>query len=79
MFKKININLSKIYKQFTQLDYSKIDDFEVDGIIIGDYLDFCDAYIVSASYKGKPMTEAQLARLNEDYDYLYECIIKQIY
>ena len=53
------------------MDYKKIDNIEVDGIDTKDYPDFCDAYIVSADYDGKPMTDEQLDELNEDGDYVY--------
>ena len=53
------------------MDYKKIDNIEVDGIDTKDYPDFCDAYIVSADYDGKPMNDDQLDELNEDGDYLY--------
>ena len=57
------------------MDYKKIDNIEVDGIDTKDYPDFCDAYIVSADYDGKPMTDEQLDELNEDGDYVYEHIM----
>ncbi len=68
------------FKQWlTALDYSKIDDVEVDGIDTRDYPDFCDAYISSASYKGRDMTESELERLNEDGDYVYEKVQDRLY
>lgn len=42
-----------------------IDDVDIDGIDMRDYPDFCDAFIGSASYNGKEMTEDQLDELNE--------------
>lgn len=53
------------------MDYKKIDNIEIDGIDTKDYPDFCDAYISSADYDGKPMTDKQLDELNEDGDYIY--------
>lgn len=55
-----------------QLDYSLITNVQVSGIDMNDYPDFCDAYIESADYNGKPMTEEELEVLNEDSDYVYE-------
>ena len=60
------------------MDYKLIDNIEVDGIDTKDYPDFCDAYIVSADYDGKPMTEAQLDEINEDGDFQYECIMNDL-
>ncbi len=76
-------NLKRQYKRLvrhlTRLDYSKIDSIEVDGIDTRDYPDFCDAYISYAEYKGKPMTDAQLDRLNEDSSFVYECVQEKLY
>ncbi len=55
------------------MNYKKIDNIEVDGIDTNDYPDFCDAFIASADYDGKPMTDEQLDELNEDRDFVYEC------
>jgi len=47
-----------------KLDYSKIDNIKVDGIDYSDYPDFCDAYIASADYDGRAMTDEELDLLN---------------
>lgn len=59
------------------MDYSKIDNIQVEGIDTKDYPDFCDAYIASADYDGVPMTEEQLANL--DSDFVWECAMDQAY
>ena len=56
------------------MDYKLIDNIKIDGIDTKDYPDFCDAFIVSADYNGKPMTWEQLDKLNEDTDFVYECV-----
>lgn len=61
------------------MDYKKIDNIEVEGIDFKDYPDFCDAFIAYADYDGKPMTESQLDEINEDADFVYECVQNQIY
>lgn len=66
-------------KRLNSLNYDKIDDIQIDGLDYGDYPDFCDAFISSATYKGRKMTEKELIRLNEDKDYLYESIITHIF
>tara|TARA_R110000765_G_scaffold97947_1_gene184127 strand:- start:192 stop:404 length:213 start_codon:yes stop_codon:yes gene_type:complete len=60
------------------MDYKKIDNIEVDGIDFKDYPDFSNAYIVSADYDGKPMTDEQLDEINDDGDFQYECIMNDI-
>jgi len=59
------------------MDYKKIDNVELDGLNNG-YNDFADAFIITADYDGKEMTEGQLDILNEDSDFVYQCIQKQL-
>jgi hypothetical protein len=61
------------------MNYKKIDNIEVDGIDTKDYPDFCDAFIVSADYNGKPMTNKQINKLNEDTDFVYECVNNNLF
>ena len=61
------------------MDYKKIDNIEVDGIDTKDYPDFCDAFIASADYNGKPMTDEQLDELNEDGAFVYECVENHLF
>ena len=60
-------------------DYKLIDNIEVDGIDTKDYPDFCDAFIASADYDGKPMTDEQLEELNKDSDFVYECVQNHLF
>lgn len=62
-----------------KLDYSKIDNIDIDGIDYNDYPDFCDAFICSADYDGKPMTSEQLDSINDDDGYRYEAVMDHIY
>jgi hypothetical protein len=62
-----------------ELDYSLISDVEVDGIHNWDAPDFCDAYISSASYGDRAMTENELDMLNEDSDFIYSQVEKRLY
>ena len=61
------------------MDYKLIDNIEVDGIDTRDYPDFSDAFIASADYDGKPMTDEQLEELNEDSDFVYECVQNHLF
>ena len=67
-----------LFKNKKTMDYKKIDNIEIDGIDTKDYPDFCDAYISSADYDGKPMTDKQLDELNEDGDFQHECIMNDL-
>jgi hypothetical protein len=62
-----------------ELDYSKIDNIEFDGIDYDDYPDFCDTYISNADYDGVEMTEEQLELINDDRDFIYEALMKHLY
>jgi hypothetical protein len=62
-----------------ELDYSKISNVFVDGIDMEDYGDFCDAYIESADYGDRAMTEEELEVLNEDSQFVNEAVFAQIY
>ena len=61
------------------LDYTKISDIEFDDIDTEDYPDFCDAFIISASHDGEPMTEEQLEEINKDGSFVYESLMNHLY
>jgi len=61
------------------MNYDLIDNIEVDGIDTNDYPDFCDAFIVSADYEGKAMTDEQIDTLNEDYNFIHDCVYTQLF
>ena len=67
-----------LYKQKI-MDYSKIDNIQIEDIVTEDYPDFTDAFIASADYDGRSMTEEELDELNEDGDFVYEQVIKFLY
>jgi hypothetical protein len=60
-----------------KLNYSLISNIEFKGINHRDYPDYCDAYIVSAEYDGKEMTQEQIEML--DADFVSEKLIEQIF
>ena len=62
-----------------QLDYKLISDVEVEGIDHKDAPDYVDAFIASATYDGRDMTDEEIDMLNDDSDYVYEAVINQIY
>lgn len=62
-----------------QLDYSKITSVSCANIKSSDYPDFCDAYIDAAEYDGREMTEEELDLINEDREFVYESVIKQVF
>ena len=75
----ITLYLCNNNKQIEIMDYLKITNVYVDGIDTNDYPDFCDAFKASAEYDGVDMTEEQLDEINEHYDFVYECVVSQIF
>ena len=61
------------------MDYSKIDNVEIDGIDTNDYPDFVDCYISAADYDGVPMTDEQLDEVNDNSDFVYDCLQNHLY
>lgn len=61
------------------MDYKKIDNITLDGINGSDAPDFCDAFIVSADYNGVEMTSEQLDEINDNSDFIYECVLDYLH
>ena len=61
------------------MNYELIDNIELDGLDYSDYPDFSDAFIIYADYDGAPMTDEQLDEINEDFDFVYEQILKHLF
>tara|TARA_R110001632_G_C11159755_1_gene398372 strand:+ start:189 stop:374 length:186 start_codon:yes stop_codon:yes gene_type:complete len=61
------------------MDYKLITNIHVDGIDSNDYPDFVDAYIYSAEYDGVEMTDDQLDELNENSEFVHDCVYNQLY
>ena len=57
-----------------EIDFREITEVEIDGVDTADYPDFCDAFISSCLYKGKPATDEELDIINEDGDFVYDCV-----
>lgn len=60
---------------------SKIDNIEFEGVDWADYPDFCDAFVIAASWDdGKDLTDAELDELMDKHrDFLYEKLIEKIF
>lgn len=62
-----------------KLDYSKISNVQVTNIRAWDAPDFTDAFIESADYGDREMTDEELETLNDDRDFVYEQVQKVLY
>jgi len=61
------------------MDCLKIGNVTVEGIDYNDHPDYVDAFISYAEYDGEIMTDYQLNELNEDSDFIYECVMEKIF
>ena len=57
----------------------EVEDIEFDDINGNDYPDFCDAFISYAVVNGEEATEEQLDELNDDSDFVYECLMDYLF
>jgi hypothetical protein len=69
----------RIGRSALKLNYDAIEDVTFDDIDFKDSPDFSDAYIDSAWYDGREMTEEELDTLNEDGDYVYQKLMEHLY
>ena len=56
------------------MEFDKINNVVMGGVDTNDYPDFVDAYIESADYKGREATEEELDIINDNYDFVYDCL-----
>jgi hypothetical protein len=62
------------------IDFTKITNVEVDGIDLNDYPDFVDAFITSAEYDGREMTDEELDYINDVHlDFVQECVYNHLF
>lgn len=61
------------------MDLTKITNIVVEDVDLTDLPDLCDSFIASADYNGKALTEEQLDKLNENYDFVHEKALNSLY
>lgn len=57
-----------------KIDFEQVDNVAMGGVDTADYPDFCDAYIESADYKGRDATDEELDIMNDNSDFVHECL-----
>ena len=63
-----------------QLNLSKIDNMEFEGVDFSDYPDFVDAFLVSADIDGRELTEEEVDYLNDEhYEFVNESVFDSIF
>ena len=64
------------------IDFTKIENVIVGGIDYADYPKFCDAYVEECDINeaiDRCVTEEQLDAINDNGDFVYECVVDAIY
>ena len=61
------------------MNYKKLRNITVEGLEGSDYPDFANAFISSAEYNGKELTENQLDEVNENSCFVQDCAINQLF
>ena len=61
------------------MDTSKIDNIQFEDVNFSDFPDFSNAFISSADYEGREMTEEELDEINKDRDFVYEKLLEYLY
>ena len=59
------------------IDLSRVDDIKFSGIDNNDYPDYSDAFIESATYRGREMTQREIDELMDNYrDFVYQKLME---
>jgi len=61
------------------MELDKISKIELGGIDTKDYPDFVDAFIVSAEIDGVELTDAEIEELNCNSEFVYDCVLNQLF
>lgn len=54
------------------IDFSQVQDMEIEGVDTADYPKFCDAFVARCLYKGREATEEELEAITEQCEWLHE-------
>ena len=59
------------------IDLSRVDDIKFSGIDNTDYPDYSDAFIESATYRGREMTQREIDELMDNYrEFVYQKLME---
>ena len=63
-----------------QINLSKVENMEFEGVDFSDYPDFVDAFLVSADIDGRELTEEEVDYLNDEhYEFVNESVFSSIF
>jgi|TARA_Y100001951_G_scaffold15448_1_gene10600 hypothetical protein len=58
----------------------EVEDMQFSDVDNSDYPDYSDAFVESATYKGREMTEEELNEINDDYrDFVYQKLMDWVF
>ena len=59
------------------IDLSRVDDIKFSGVDNTDYPDYSDAFIESATYRGREMTQREMDELMDNYrEFVYQKLME---
>ena len=61
------------------MELDRISNIELGGIDHNDYFDFVDAFIESAEIDGVELTDAEIEELNCNSDFVYDCVLNELF
>lgn len=80
---KLDNNEQEETEKSNALDLKCVEVVEMENVNIVDYPEFCDAYISKANYHEggtvRELTEDELEKINEDYDFVYNNVINYLF
>jgi hypothetical protein len=62
-----------------EVDFTKIDNIEFDGVDTNDAPDFSNAFIMSCDIDGRPATEEELDIINDNSEFVYKALMDHLY
>ena len=57
----------------------EVENIQMDGIDYNDAPDFCNAFISRATIDGHKAKDEELDELNDDSDFVYDCLMDYLY
>lgn len=61
------------------IDFNELEDLEYGDVFHWDAPEYCDAYIMEATYKGRKATDDELDEINDNQDFVYEKLVDYLY
>lgn len=56
------------------IDFDRLENFDIQGVDPKDYPDFCDAYVAFCEIDGRSATDVELEYINEEFREQIQCM-----